>query len=188
MYYSQNNSIIAQNTTFGYNYGYNCSCHVRPSDFIMPSACISSRSLRTRRLFWSSVLPVGSASLRNLKIASNFMPSFPAFLTTCCAIIFNLSRSRPLSLVYSDTCIVFLAMSSEIVYEPNCTYECKLQLLSGINPNVGRFVNVLTQLQELRHTDNGKIIFIQLCTIFWPRVLFCTVVSLMGLYLCVLHN
>lgn len=23
MYYSQNNSIIAQNTTFGYNYGYN---------------------------------------------------------------------------------------------------------------------------------------------------------------------
>lgn len=118
MYYSQNNSIIAQNTTFGYNYGYNCSCHVRPSDFIMPSACISSRSLRTRRLFWSSVLPVGSASLRNLKIASNFMPSSPAFLTTCCAIIFNLSRSRPLSLVYSDTCFVFLAMSSEIVYKP----------------------------------------------------------------------
>ena len=51
MYYNPNNSIIAQNTTFGYNYGYNCSCHVRPSDFIIPSTCISSRSLRTRRLF-----------------------------------------------------------------------------------------------------------------------------------------
>ena len=70
---NKNYSVIAQNTTFGHHCGYNCSFHVYPSDFIMPSACISSRCLRTilndvQSLTWEVGTSIRQAKNRLLSV------------------------------------------------------------------------------------------------------------------------
>ena len=101
---NKNYSVIAQNTTFGHNCGYNCAFHVYPSDFIMPSACISSRSLRTilndvQSLTWEVGTSIRQAKSRLLSVIVISASANISRVLSCTPI----TRKPPSMLAIADT-------------------------------------------------------------------------------------